>query len=569
MRKVIVLFTILSLLATLGVAVLVGFAPAGAGDGSVTRVFDNPAQGYTDYVKPLEYWDLTRGDLTISYELDMSGYTPAHGQSEVSEVGAVDRYGGGGRLQSSADDPDQYVDDFDRNDLLVLQNSKPGDNRYTTYDALRRGDSYSTWQPGLAPWAWWSSCGIWFDRGPAEKKPHAALYDGRMCNTGGKYEVSVTYHAFDANNGAMFATVNGIPTGFYAPWPEQVEFVGEPRYVQAGKTITGDMTALQVFARRMGQNVSITDLTATGFRAAPALTFVTPSFAQQGDKLKGVNLLGDNFRPVPATVQLKPDAGSAINSISTNYLDRTWMQADINIPETAVAGKYDTEFWHNDDTANVACLPDSFDIYNAPPQITSTNNAHCRPGKTVTVTVSGKFFRNTAMTVKLVRGNETIIGRNVRWISATCIKADFTIPSGATVACDWDVYVSHNDDGKVAALASGFSVDARMDIINPFGLFNIIWLRAPGILKVVLYSEPGFDALGIFPLAVDLGGAFPIAANPQDVNRDGRKDQVFYFWNMSVNLPVGYNKVVRMLCADLTFKRVQAFDTVKVFRFLF
>ena len=121
----------------------------------------------------------------------------------------------------------------------------------------------------------------------------------------------------------------------------------------------------------------------------------------------------------------------------------------------------------------------------------------------------------------------------------------------------------------MASLPGGFSVDARMDVINPFGVFNVIWLRAPGILKVVLYSEGTFDATTIFPLAVELGGSFPFACNPQDVNRDGKVDQVFYFNNMAVNLPTGYNKPVRMLGADWSLKRVQAWDTVRVFRLFF
>lgn len=571
MKKAIILFAILSLLATCGVAMLMGYAFAVAEDGVVTHEFNQPASGSTDFVHPWVNWDLTRGDLEISYNLDMSAYSPTAG-TETSEVGIIDHqnpFGRIGWLESSAPLSDQFPDNFDKNDLLVLQTSRWGDNRYMTYDAVFNAPddfrSYPWWP--WAPWNPWNNCGIWYDRGAADGKPQAGLYGGKMCNTGGRYDVTVRYHALDAKKGVMLATVNGVPTGFYDNYA--TPYAGEPQFTPAGKTFEGDMTSVQVYARCMGQGVAITNLRATGNPAEPSLIFVSPNAAEQGDRLKGVLLAGENFRPVPSTVQLAPAAGAAINSTAVNWMDKCWVNADINIPESAVAGRYDTRFWHNDDTAAVASLPGSFNISYASPRITTTGGAHCRPGQAVTVNIDGRYFRNTPMTVKLVRGNESVSARSVRWVSSTSIKAEFAIPSGATIACDWDVYVSHDDDGKVAALPGGFSVDARMDIINPFGIFNIIWLRAPGILKVVLYSEGSFDALSIFPLAVDLGGAFPIACNPQDVNRDGKKDQVFYFWNMSVNLPVGYNRWVRMLCADLTLKRVQAWDAVKVFRFLF
>jgi hypothetical protein len=172
------------------------------------------------------------------------------------------------------------------------------------------------------------------------------------------------------------------------------------------------------------------------------------------------------------------------------------------------------------------------------------------------------------MTVKLVRGNESVIGKNIKWVSSTQVKADFTVPAGASISRYWDVYLSHNDDGKVATLPNAFSVDAHIDIINPFGVFNWIWLRAPGILEVVLYSEGKFDATTIFPLAVELGGTFPIATNPQDVNHDGKVDQIFYFNNMAVKLPIGINNV-KMLGADWSLNSIQAWDTVKVYWWLF
>lgn len=561
---VVVLFMLSSVILTLSVGVV------SAEETAVTHSFNDPAWGYTDFVHPWVNWDLTRGDLEVSYSLDMSAYAGG----EVSEVGIIDHVSPAGQLAwlgaAAPAAGEQYSNNFDQNDRLALRTSRAWDNDYMTYDVVReQSGAYTThpWWP-WAPWDPFKSCGIWFDRAAADGTPQAALYGGRMCNTAGKYQVTLRYSAVDQGSGVVFATVNGVPTGFYGLWPS-VPYAGEPQFSPAGKAFTGDMTSVQVYARTVGAGVTIRDLTATGSPAAPNLAGVSPNAAEQGDNLKGVLLNGFNFRPVPSTVQLKPGAGAAINASTVNFIDKCWVNADIKIPAAAAVGVYDTNFWHNDDAGSVASLPRSFNVSYARPQVTSTGGAHCRPGKTVTATITGGNFRSTAMTVKLVRGNESIQGKNVRWVSATQVKADFAVPAGATVACDWDLYLSHNDDGKVATLPGGFSVDARMDVINPFGVFNVIWLRAPGILKVVLYSEGTFDATTIFPLAVELGGSFPFACNPQDVNRDGKVDQVFYFNNMAVNLPTGYNKPVRMLGADWSLKRVQAWDTVRVFRLFF
>jgi IPT/TIG domain len=578
MKKTAIVCLLFFLLSSL--IITLSFGVASAEEGVVTQGFANPAPGFTDFVQPWLNWDLTKADLTVSYSLDMSAYSG----SQASEVGIVDhdasKYkgmaGGVGCLGAIAPGTEQYDNNFDENDMLTLGTAVAFDNAYMTYDVAKTGDdAYSTypWWPLGNVWDPWASCGVWFDRAKADGTLRGGLYDGKMCNTGGKYDVTITYHAFDADRGAMFATVNGVPQGFYGLYDPP--FAGLPQYTPAGKVIIGDMTSVQVYAKAAGKGVSITNLKATGYAEAPTLTgvyqqpWLTPPAAEQGDNIKGLLLSGTGFRPVPATVQLKLDSIASITASSVYFLDKSWVSADIKIPENARVGQYDTNYWHNDDPTKVASLPDSFNVSYAKPVVSSSGDAHSRPNQTVTVTITGQHFRNTPMNVKLVRGDESITGKNIRWISSTQIKVDFTIPANATIGRDWDIHLAHQDDGKIATMAHAFSVDARMDIINPFGVFNWIWLKAPGILKVVLYSEGNFDATTVIPLAVDLGGTFPIACNPQDVNRDGKVDQVFYFNNMAVNLPVGYYRPVRMICADGSFKSIQAWDTVKVFRLFF
>jgi hypothetical protein len=76
----------------------------------------------------------------------------------------------------------------------------------------------------------------------------------------------VTFHAIDPTLGTMFATVNGIQTGFYeTPKDDQ------PDYYPVGKSVTGDLNNLRLFAWLWGQNVQVYDLTATGCSWAKVL----------------------------------------------------------------------------------------------------------------------------------------------------------------------------------------------------------------------------------------------------------------------------------------------------------
>ena len=80
------------------VVITLSFGVVAAEDGVVQHDFNNPASGYTDFVHPWVNWDLTRGDLKVSYSLDMSNFTPANGNSDVSEVGIIDHKSSAGQI---------------------------------------------------------------------------------------------------------------------------------------------------------------------------------------------------------------------------------------------------------------------------------------------------------------------------------------------------------------------------------------------------------------------------------------------------------------------------------------
>lgn len=578
MRKSLVLFGIFFLISSVLITLFAG-ASALAADAVIEQDFGSLSTPARYYPKPNFNWDLTRGDLSLSYTVDMTNFNPLIGNGEYSEVGIIDDYPSfTGRIASmSSGAVDTTINDaskFYPNDQLCLHSGDLWENSEWSYDTVLDengnhkivgGWPYAGWDPRL-------NCGIWFDRGSAPDSPFANLYSGKSCNTGGRYDVVIKFHALDSGTGVMFATVNGVPTGF---WYQNADMTANPSVTPVGKSFRGDMAKVKVFANLVSNGVAINNIKATGSPAAPTVTGVSPNSAEQGEALKGVSVYGTDFRPVTATLKMKNSSGSSLGVSDLAYIDQTCVSADVKVPTTAPVGPYTTYYSQSGDPT-VATLANSFKVTYCKPVVNSLSADHSRPNKTVSVYINGKNFRRVPMTVRLQRGIviidgkpaiETIEGKNVTWISSTRVRADFTISAKNTIASDWALYLQHSDDGNSSILYNAFSVDARMDI-NAFTSLNVLWLRFPGLLSVTLYSEPGFDAISIFPLAVSFGKTFPIACNPQDVNHDGLVDQIFYFNNMAVNLPKGTNNV-SLLGASWDGRRIKAWDTVRVFWFLF
>lgn len=255
-----------------------------------------------------EVWDLTKGDVTLSYHLDMSQITQpsswptgwkqdANGNWYFDTTPTTDpkRYpdtytpwievgmrgvGGanfnpgppntyqgkcGGWMTSESDDwlgPDNDYewdpthpgldpaqDGDDKHSLAAT--SGVGEWHYDVEDADGVFGYDAGWDTVLPMFGSHDNHGLWYDRTGVDKWQatsweNSGINAGRI-NTEGKYDIVITYHAIDAGMGVMFATVNGVQQGFYKPsW--HGGGLGEADRYPAGISFKGDMKQMQVFA---------------------------------------------------------------------------------------------------------------------------------------------------------------------------------------------------------------------------------------------------------------------------------------------------------------------------------
>ena len=201
-----------------------------------------------------DVWDLTQCDLNLSYTIDMNGVTPPDmWQTSYTEVGIRqegagdfnpgpwDTYQGGCGGFMAASAPCAFEtnpESLDLDDKFNLQAS--GGRGEKDYDVLYSDPDTVT----VPPIGSFNNYGIWFDRDGVDQwqAGYWGRIDGGNYNTGGTYEIVITYHAINPTLGTMFATVNGIQQGFIAHTD------APPDYYPAGLSFTGDMTRMQVFA---------------------------------------------------------------------------------------------------------------------------------------------------------------------------------------------------------------------------------------------------------------------------------------------------------------------------------
>jgi hypothetical protein len=198
-----------------------------------------------------EYWDLTAGDLTVSFTVDLNGMVDDLGENAhawaqlgVRSPGYNDyspTWMSGGAGVWLATDYHWLADTFsedppgaptlDLDDKLILQ--KGG--------GLDEGD-YDLHSVPANPWA---NHAVWFDRDDVDEW-QAEMWgamNGVTYNTEGTYDIVLSLHATGDTTGEAHLTVNGVPQGFYDPeWHP-----GPPDLMDAGMTFTGDMRNLQVF----------------------------------------------------------------------------------------------------------------------------------------------------------------------------------------------------------------------------------------------------------------------------------------------------------------------------------
>lgn len=209
-----------------------------------------------------DWWDLTAGDIVISFTYDATGLVDDFGgnahawaalgvrspcDSDFNPTWQVE--GSGVWLATDYDwtantfDPDPASSPtLDIDDKLILQ--KAGGHGEGDYNL-----------PSTPPNPW-SNHAVWFDRDGVDQW-QAQMWgaiDGVTYNTGGTYDVVITLHATGDKTGEAYMTVNGESQGFYVPnWHP-----GPADLMPAGMTFTGDMKHLQVFYGMYGYGATHT-----------------------------------------------------------------------------------------------------------------------------------------------------------------------------------------------------------------------------------------------------------------------------------------------------------------------
>lgn len=218
-----------------------------------TWTFDQSTYNKAGSLWGADSWDLTQGDITVSFTYDGSGKTAATPYAYM-HVGMLNTQGwdgfavaanSGGAMEIAPVDLDIAPDVFDTSDRFYLV--KKNWANQTDYDATGPETIVSAFGPS-ANYEWYMlNCDR--DAAPGDNGTNPALQAGVNTQTGGVCNVEITYHAIDATTGTMFAKINGEYQGTYQsgsvfPGSELLPDGIWP----AGLSFSADMTNLHVFA---------------------------------------------------------------------------------------------------------------------------------------------------------------------------------------------------------------------------------------------------------------------------------------------------------------------------------
>ena len=242
-------------------------------------------------------FDLTAGDITLSYTIDMTGVTQTVAwETPWVEVG-LRTFG--------------YAD-YNPNDQgawmvssVGVVNPSPGNqglnDKHNLSEFVAHGETYydvNDQGQVVAPFGSQQNHGIWYNRDSVD--PFQALtwtnsgVNINRINTGGIYNIVLTYHAINGTLGTVFATINGVQQGFYAPASPGFGAGLEPENYPAGLSFSGDLTQMQVFwgiytPSTAGGSATITNLSVTVPDGGMTLTLL-------GCALVGLGALRRKFR---------------------------------------------------------------------------------------------------------------------------------------------------------------------------------------------------------------------------------------------------------------------------------
>jgi len=225
-----------------------------------------------------EVWDLTKGDLTLSFRVDLTGMVDNSGAHAWAEFG-VRQVGAGnfnpnsqgvwlstdydGTANTFDPDPDGYPT-LDLDDKLILQRvSGQGEGAYDL--------------PGTPPVSG-NNHRFWFDRDGVDQwqDDSPLAVNGGTYNTGGVYNIVLTLHATGSTTGTAYMTINGLAQGF-----ETDGNLNTMELSPAGLSFTGNMAGIQVFYGIFGYGATHS-ATFSNIRAEGVLVPVPPAFLLAG-----------------------------------------------------------------------------------------------------------------------------------------------------------------------------------------------------------------------------------------------------------------------------------------------
>jgi hypothetical protein len=282
-----------------------------------------------------DVWDLTQGDMKISFTYDANGLVDDAGCHAWAEFGVRSLgygdfnptwmvEGAGVWLATDYDwtvntfDPDPVgAPTLDLDDKLLLQKGGgKGEGDYNLPDT---------------PPAPGNNHRFWFDRDGVDqwqaKSPLAV--DGGTYNTGGIYNIEIRLHATSETTGTAYMTINGLDQGF--------ETNGDWKTMEltpAGVTFTGDLKRLQVFYGLYGygatHSVSFKNISVQGVLVGIGVT--VKLLDHDGSPLGGgvVKWADGSWHPVPG--QTDPATGKlsfVISNPSYSKIAMTYNQGTI------------------------------------------------------------------------------------------------------------------------------------------------------------------------------------------------------------------------------------------------
>ncbi len=282
--------------------------PATISEGNVTLTGGYQASNFP------EIWDLTAGDMTISFTYDANGLVDASGAHAWSELGIRDTTAGNFNPNNKgvwlATDYDYAANTFapdpvgfptlDMDDKLILQ--KAGGQGEGAYNL-----------PSVPPVPG-NNHHFWFDRDGVDQWQAASplAVDGGTYNTNGLYDIVMTLHATSATAGTAYMTINGLAQGF--------ETDGNWNTIEltpAGITFSGDMTHMQVFYGLYGYGATHS-VAFNGIQVSGSLATYTVNASVTGGHGSVAPATQTVDWNTSASISITPELGYHIASITDN-----------------------------------------------------------------------------------------------------------------------------------------------------------------------------------------------------------------------------------------------------------